>query len=177
MFYLYYTPKRAEQADFVIYMKAGTGALVQKGNPAKIKSNNDLCGKRVAVALGSVEEAQMRELTTICTHANRDPIEIMSYPDNASGFRLLQNGRTDVVLNDLALIDSTAKQEPTIFERAYAVVSGLQLGIAVKKGNHELRQALFDGLKSVQTSGAQTRILNKYRIDQSLALPAAIKTQ
>lgn len=177
MSYLYYNPKRAEQVDFVVYMKAGTGALVQKGNPAKIKSNDDLCGKRVAVSLGSVEEAQMRELTTTCTKAGHGAIEIQTYPDNASGFRLLQNNRTDMVLNDLALIDSTAKQMPAVFERAYAIVSGFQLGLAAKKGNDQLTQALFDGLKAVQASGGHVAMLNKYGIDVDLILPAEVKTK
>src|ERR1700688_3693434 len=45
MFYLYYNAKRVQEGDFIVYMKAGTGAITQKGNPGGIKSSNDLCGK------------------------------------------------------------------------------------------------------------------------------------
>jgi polar amino acid transport system substrate-binding protein len=35
---LYYTPERAKQIDFVIYLRAATGGMVQKGNPKHIMS-------------------------------------------------------------------------------------------------------------------------------------------
>jgi polar amino acid transport system substrate-binding protein len=177
MFYLYYNPTRAKQVDFVVYMTAGTGILVAKGNPAKIHSNDDLCGKRVAVSLGSVEEAAMRSKTRDCTAASHEPIQILTYPDNASGFRLLQNGRTDAVMNDLALIDSVAKKDPATFERAYSILTGYELGIAVKKGNSDLLHALYDGMKAVQESGGELAVLQAYGIDPTLQLPAAIKTE
>jgi polar amino acid transport system substrate-binding protein len=61
--YLYFNPKRAKQVDFVLYQKAGTGALVAKGNPKKIKSTDDLCGNGVATLQASVEEALAREVS------------------------------------------------------------------------------------------------------------------
>jgi polar amino acid transport system substrate-binding protein len=173
--YLYFNPKRAEQVDFVLYQKAGTGALVAKGNPKNIKSNDDLCGKGVAVLQASVEEALAHEVTAACVKAGHDAVQIMTYSDDASGFRLLQNGRTDVVLNDLAFIDATAKKQSEVFERAYAIISGLQIGFAGKKGNEDLIKAIFDGLKSVQAEGGQNAILKKYGIDPTLALAAEIK--
>ena len=33
---LYYTPERARRMDFVVYMKAGTGVMVQKGHAKNI---------------------------------------------------------------------------------------------------------------------------------------------
>jgi polar amino acid transport system substrate-binding protein len=177
MYYLYYNPTRAKQVDFVVYMSAGTGVLVQKGNPAKIHSSDDLCGKRVAVSLGSVEQAAMQSETKVCTTVSRQPIQILTYPDNASGFRLLQNDRTDAVMNDLALIDSMAKKEPATFERAYSILTGYELGVAVKKGKSDLLHALYDGMKSVQASGGELAVLKTYGIDPPLQLPAAIKTQ
>jgi polar amino acid transport system substrate-binding protein len=177
MFYLYYNPTRAQQVDFVTYMTAGTGVLVEKGNPAKIHATEDLCGKRVAVSLGSVEEASMRSKTTECVAAKHDPIQILTYPDNASGFRLLQNGRADAVMNDLALIDSMASKEPGTFQRAYAILTGYELGIAVKKGNSDLLHALADGLEAVQASGGELAVLKTYGIDPTLQLAAAVKTQ
>ncbi len=173
--YLYFNPKRAEQVDFVLYQKAGTGALVAKGNPQKIKSNDDLCGKHVATLQASVEEALAKEVNATCTKAGHEAVELMTYADDAAGFRLLQNGRTDVVLNDLAFIDATAKKQPETFERAYAIISGLQIGFAGKKGNDALMGAIFDGLKSVQAEGGQDAILKKYGIDPTLALAADLK--
>jgi polar amino acid transport system substrate-binding protein len=177
MFYLYYNDKRVQQGDFVVYMKAGTGAITQKGNPKAVKSDDDLCGKIVATGLGSVEEAQMTKRGEKCVADGKETVTVMTYPDHAAGFRLISGSRADIMLTDLALVDKTVADNPAVFERAYSVVSGFQIGIAVKKGNDALSAALLDGLKAVQASGTQQAILKKYGIDPSLEQPAKLKTK
>ncbi len=177
MFYLYYNEKRAQQGDFVVYMKAGTGAITQAGNPKDIKSGDDLCGKTVATGLGSVEEAQMRALSTKCTGDGKPAVEVMTYPDHAAGFRLVAGNRADIMLTDLALVDKTVADNPTVYVRAYGVVSGFQIGVAVKKGNDVLSGAMLAGLKAVQEAGVQKAIFAKYGIDPALELPAELKTR
>ncbi len=177
MYYLYYNPKRAEQVDFIVYMKAGTGAITQAGNPKNIKSTDDLCGKTVATGLGSVEEAQMRAQDKTCTAAGKPGVEVMTYPDHAAGFRLVANSRADIMLTDLALVDKTVLDNPKTYVRAYGVVSGFQIGVAVKKGNTALETALLDAITALQADGVQKAIFTEYGVDPSLALPAELKTK
>lgn len=177
MFFLYYKPERAKQVDFVDYMKAGTGAMTQAGNPKAIKSQDDLCGKTVAAALGSVEEAQMRDLTKTCVAAGKPPVETMTFPDNAAGFRLIQTRRADIDLNDLALLDHVIATTPGVFERAYSVISGLEIGIATNKTDKELTKAILEGLTAVQASGGQLAIFKKYGIDPALQVGAVLRTE
>lgn len=177
MFYLYYNEKRAQQGDFVVYMKAGTGAITQKGNPKNIKSQDDVCGKTVAVGLGSVEEVQMKELGGKCVAAGKPTVEVMTYSDHAAGFRLVASGRADIMLTDLALVDRTVADNPTVYERAYGIISGFQIGVALKKGNTELSSAMLEGLKAVQASGGEKAIFAKYGVDPALELPAELKTK
>lgn len=176
MFYLYYNQKRVQQGDFVVYMKAGTGAITQKGNPKSIKSQDDLCGKTVAVGLGSVEEAQMKELGGKCVAAGKETVTVMTYPDHAAGFRLVANNRADIMLTDLALVDRTVMDNPGVYERAYGVIGSFQIGVAVKKGNTELATAVLDALKALQASGKQKEIFVKYGVDPALELPVELKT-
>ncbi len=176
MFYIYYNQKRVQQADFIVYMKAGTGAITQKGNPKNIKSQDDLCGKTVATGLGTVEEAQMKELGGKCVAAGKETVTVMTYPDHAAGFRLVASGRADVMLTDLALVDRTVLDNPTVYERAYGVISGFQIGVAVKKGNAELAKAMLEGLQALQASGKQKAIFHEFGVDPNLELAAEIKT-
>jgi polar amino acid transport system substrate-binding protein len=176
MFYIYYNQKRVQQGDFVVYMKAGSGAITQKGNPKNIKSAADLCGKTVAVGLGTVEEAQMKEMGPKCVAEGKGTVTVMTYPDHAAGFRLVANSRADVMLTDLALVDRTVLDNPDVYERAYGVISSFQIGAAVKKGNAELAGALHDSLKALQASGKQKEIFAKYGVDAGLELPAEIRT-
>ncbi|SOE91818.1 amino acid ABC transporter substrate-binding protein, PAAT family [Burkholderia sp. D7] len=176
MYYLYYNPERVKQGDFIVYMAAGTGAITQKGNPKHIKSVNDLCGKSVATGLGSVEEAQMQDLSKACVAKGAQPVEIATYSEHSAGFRLVAGNRADIMLTDLALVDKTAADNPTVYERAFAIMSGMQIGVAVKKGNTALSGAILDGLSAVQAAGTEKKIFAKYGIDPSLQLPATLKT-
>lgn len=176
MFYLYYNPERVKQGDFIVYMTAGTGAITQKGNPKHIRSVDDVCGKTVAVGLGSVEQKQMTDMSTTCVAKGAKQVEIATYSEHSAGFRLIAGNRADIMLTDLALVDKTAADNPTVYERAFAIMSGLQIGVAVKKGNTVLANAMLDGLKAVQANGTEKKIFAKYGIDPSLELPAALKT-
>jgi len=167
---LYYTAERAKQVDYVVYMQAGTGALVPKGNPKKLKSMDDTCGIRAAAGLGTVEEAAFREQSRKCVAAGKAEIPQVSYPDVAGGVRLVQNDRADVMLTDLALVDQLARDNPTAFERGFAVMTGFKVGVAVKKGREDLLKALGTGLKEMQADGTQRELLKKYGLDPSLQI-------
>ena len=174
---LYYTPERAKQLDFVLYMQAATGALTQAGNPKKITSIAASCGSTYAAGLGTVEEVMARKQDTACKADGKPGITIMTYPDMASGIRLLQSGRADIMMTDLAMVDQLAAENPKSYERAYMILSGMTIGAAVKKGNTDLLKAIDDGLQVIQADGQQKAIFAKYKIDAGLQVTAAIKTE
>ncbi len=152
------------------YMQAGTGALVQKGNPKKLKSMDDTCGIRAAAGLGTVEEAAFRDQSKKCAAAGKPEIPQVSYPDVAGGVRLVQNDRADVMLTDLALVDQLARDNPTAFERGFAMMTGFKVGVAIKKGRENLLKALAQGIKEMQSDGTQRELLKKYRLDPTLQI-------
>lgn len=171
---LYYTPVRAKQVDYAVYMQAGTGALVRKGNPKKIKSMGDICGQDAAAGLGTVEEAALREQDKKCVAAGKRAINILTYPDIAGGVRLLRGDRVAIVLTDLALVDQLATDNPADFERGFYELTGFTIGAAVKKGNHDLLNAIYEGLQVVQSDGTQKALFKKYNIDPVLLVSTKI---
>ena len=173
---LYYTAERAKQVDYVVYMVAATGALTSAGNPKKLSGIEDSCGLNAAAGLGTVEEAALREQDTKCKAEGKPGVNIMTYPDIAAGARLVQSGRADLMLTDLALTDSLVKENPTLYSRGYMIVSGFSVGAAIKKGNADLLKLLADGLKIMQATGKQKDIAAKYAIDPSLQIDAEVKT-
>jgi polar amino acid transport system substrate-binding protein len=174
---LYYTPERAKQLDFVLYMQAATGAMTQAGNPKKITGMADSCGSTYAVGLGTVEEVMAGKQDAVCKTEGKPAVTIMTYPDMASGIRLLQSGRADIMMTDLALVDSLVAENPKSYERAYKILSGMNIGAAVKKGNADLLKALDDGLQVIQADGQQKAIFAKYKIDADMQINATIKTE
>ena len=171
---LYYTPERATQVDYVVFMQAGTGAVVQAGNPKNIKSMDDVCGLRAAAGLGTVEEAAFRDQSQKCVAANKPEVNIITYPDLPGGTRLIQNDRADILLTDLALADRLGQENPTLYQRAFAIMTGFKMGTAMKKGQDDLLNALYDAIKIMQANGTEKRILSDNGMDTSLLLDAAI---
>lgn len=174
---LYYTPERAKQLDYVMYMQAATGALTQAGNPKKITGMQASCGTTYAVGLGTVEEVAAKKQDAACKAESKPGMTIMTYPDMASGIRLVQAGRADVMMTDLAVVDQMAADNPKTFERAYKIMTGFNIGAAVKKGNADLLRAIHDGLEVMQAEGKQKAIFAKYKIDPEMEVPAAVKTE
>ncbi|PYO57297.1 MAG: ABC transporter substrate-binding protein, partial [Candidatus Rokuibacteriota bacterium] len=171
---LYYTAERARQVDYVVYMEAGTGGLVRKGNPKGIKSLGDACGMRAAAGLGTVEEAAFRDQSTKCTTAGKPAIQLVSYPDIAAGVRLIQNERADLMMTDLGIVDRATQENPAIFERGFKILTGFRIGAAVKKGNEDLLKAIYDGIQAIQTEGTQKKLLESNGVDPTLQVTAEI---
>lgn len=174
---LYYKPDRAKTLDFVMYMGAGTGALVPTGNPGKVTGLGDFCGTTVAYGIGSIEEVATLKQKETCRAEGKAEVTTMPFQDLAAGLRLLDSGRTDILLWDLGYVDFVAKANPTKYARAFAVISGLQNGIGIKKGNDELTKAIFEALSVAQADGTQKKIFAKYAQDAALIIPAEIRTK
>lgn len=174
---VYYTPERATKVDFVTYMIIATGGLVQKGNPKNIKSLDDICGLEVTAGLATGEEAIFRETSAKCVSSGKAPIKITTYPNQAAGIRLIENGRADLLMTNVNTVDLLAYEQPTVFERAFMKVTDRKLAVGVNKDKPELRQAVYDALRILQADGTQKAIMEKYRVDPALMIPTEILTK
>ena len=172
---LYYTAERAKQVDYVLYMNAGTGALVKKGNPKKITGMDAVCGLTATAGLGTVEEAAFRDQSAKCQAAGKPAVNILTYPDIPAGTRLIQNDRADILLSDLAMVDQLAANNPAAFERGFKVISDFKIGVAVKKGNEDLLKAVADAMEVLQADGTQKKIFEEYKVDPALIVPTKIQ--
>jgi polar amino acid transport system substrate-binding protein len=171
---IYYTPERAKAADFVVYATTGTAGIVKKGNPKHITSLADTCGTRAAPILGTVEDAGFKEQSAKCVAAGKPAIEITPYPNAPATSRAIENDRADVSMYDVVLVDQVVKTNPDKFERAYYSRTNIRIGVAVKKGNEELVNAVKDALQQLQENGTQKALLQKNGMDPTLAIPVEV---
>ena len=174
---LYYTPERAKQIDFVIYLRAATGGMVQKGNPKHIMSLDDICGVRATAGLGTVEEAQFRQLSDKCVKDGKKAVEIVTFPDIPAGARLVMNDRADLLLINLGLVDQFVADNPDKLERSFMIVTDWKVGVGFGKANKELEQAVAGGLAAIRADGTEKKIYDKYHFDYTLAMPIETLTQ
>ena len=154
------TPERAEQVDFVEYMVAGSGILVEEGNPEDIQSLEDLCGLNVAIQLGTVQIDEAEEQNASCD----EPIEIQTYEQNTDTIAAVGSGRAAAALMDYPVAAYGAAQVDG------ADVVGAQYntgpyGIAVRKDDTEVRDAIQATIDAMREGGQYDDILAYWGVE------------
>jgi polar amino acid transport system substrate-binding protein len=172
---LYYNPERAKVADFVIYMSGGGALLVRKGNKNHIKSMDDLCGLTTNAVAGSYSQPILEKQSQKCVGDGKKPITIIVATETDAALRGLENDRADFVLDNVGAAAVRVKSDPEHLEVAFTKVEDVAVGDAVKKGNDELLQAYYDGIKAIQEDGTMAKIFQKYKLDESLIRPVEMK--
>ena len=169
---LFVSPTRAQQIDFVVYMKSLTGSAVAKGNPKKIESLDDLCGKIDAQAVGVVEVALVKGQTEKCRSAGKPPVRLDVYRDNNVAVQALVSGRADAFLGDAVYVKSIATRFPDKVQTSFTIDNDLHIGVGINKQQAELRQAILAAASAIQKNGTQERLLRKWDLDVKQAVPA-----
>jgi polar amino acid transport system substrate-binding protein len=156
--------EREKTVDMVTYFTAGTSLLVKSGNPDKLTPDT-LCGKKVAVEKGTVQEnPDLPTKSKACTTAGKSAITTLSYPDQAGANLALQSGRADAVLADSPVAEYAAKQSSGAFEVAGSSYDDAPYGIAVPKTTG-MAAPVLAAVKKLMSNGTYTTILKKWGID------------
>ncbi|MFD1150054.1 ABC transporter substrate-binding protein [Saccharothrix hoggarensis] len=159
------TPERQQAIDFVDYFTSGITIMVQKGNPAGIKGPDDLCGKSVAVNLGSSQETYAKEFRCL----SGDPIQVTATDSDTQNQNQLRTGRVAAILNDLPTAVYVAKTagDGEFFEVVdLAPINGGPYGIGVNKNTPELTAAIRKALQTLVDDGTYGKVLAAWDVEQ-----------
>ncbi|MED1443419.1 transporter substrate-binding domain-containing protein [Aeribacillus composti] len=152
------TDERKKQIDFTEpYITNKVKVIVREDNN-DIKSVNDFKGKTIGVGLGTNDEAYLRnELLP-----KVGDFKINTYDDVITTLKDLDAGRIDATINNVYAL------KPVIEENGYKIkavgdpIKEDQAGVAVKKGNKELVDALNKALKEMKEDGTYKEIYVKW---------------
>ncbi|MFR9754493.1 ABC transporter substrate-binding protein [Streptomyces sp. TR06-5] len=149
-------------ADFVDYFRAGSALLVAKGNPEKITTLDDLCGKTVAAQRGTANEALVREQNKKCGKK----IDPFFADKDTDSITQLQNSRADVVVTDYPVAAYNAKTfgGGERFEVAGEQIDAAPYGIAVSKKNAKLRDAVQAAMNKIMKDGSYEKVMKKWDV-------------
>lgn len=165
---------RRERIDFVDIVKGGNALITRKGNPAKIAGIDDLCGRKLAVGKGSIQEQRARAMSDACVKAGKAAIQVMGYSDGPTSMLALQSGRADVHWDDIASALYKVRTSPDAFEIVGAPQDkDAPYGIGFPKDQPQLRDAVHAALASLHKDGTYARILDKWGVAE-IALPAIV---
>ena len=149
------TDDRKKQVDFVEYFNAGSGILVKDSNPGKINSIADLCGKKVAIQVGTI---QIDEAAAQNDKCGGKKIETQTFEQNTDTIQAVASGRADAALMDYPVAvyaEKTVKGTKRVGDQ---FDSG-PYGIAIRKDDTEVSSALSKAVKAMQDKGQMDTIL------------------
>lgn len=164
-------PELEKQVDVIDYMYDATTIMTIKDNPLGIQSMADLCGKKVAVPVGTFQARLVEAASAKCS----TPIEVMSIPKMPDVLQAVRTGRADATVNGYATsVYTTANQ--TGKGKGLQALPDVRLavgylGMLTAKDNPELRDTVVAALQQMVDSGAYETIMKKWGLG-----PLAVKT-
>ena len=146
------TDARKKHLDFSDpYYDSEQSLLVPVGSD--VKTIDDLAGKDLGVQKGTTGEAYAKE------HV-KDAKSIISYKDDGTEFQALKAGTVAALLQDLPVnLTHTADGKYTVVQK---YDTGEQYGLAMKKGNTALLDAVNKALKDMRADGTYQKIYDTY---------------
>jgi polar amino acid transport system substrate-binding protein len=164
-------PELEKQVDVIDYMFDATTIMTIKDNPLGIKGMSDLCGRTVAVPVGTFQERMVEATSTRCSTA----IKIMTIPKMPDVLQSVRTGRADATVNGYATSVYTTEHQTGNGKGLQALpdvrLAVGYLGMLAAKDNPQLREAVVAALQQMVASGAYEAIMKKWGLG-----PLAVKT-
>jgi cystine transport system substrate-binding protein len=158
------TARREAAVDFSEpYTYSSTQLILRNNDEATYSSLADLKGKIVGVAKDSIFDTQMRAVPGVT---------VRSYPGTAENLQDLVFGRIDASLNDSLMVAYLLSQSRLPVKAGPLVGVGERIGVAIQKGNPELKAAVNQALRQGQADGSLTKLSRKwFKLDASRPSP------
>ena len=164
---------RAEQVDFVDYLRTWTAFFVAPGNPKGITTIDDLAGKSIAVDPGFASEASLRAASDELVAAGKPAIDIITTKMSDERWaEELVAGRVD------ALAGGSVEAVYRVDKPPYAGASEIggpaidpqPLGIAIRKDDPGMKEAVAAAIDAMYADGTMQSIVEKWGMTDAVEL-------
>ena len=156
------TPEREKEVAFVEYMTIGQAVAVGPDDEGSIESLEDLGGKTVAVQVGTT----LKDAIDKANADLDDKIELKTYPDAGAAALALQKGDVDAFFADAPVVADYVGKDPESFAIGGTQIDELPAGIALRKGDTELQEAVQDAVDEMYADGTMLDIFEKWNVDE-----------
>lgn len=163
---------RQKKVDFVPYFSAGESLLVPRGNPKHITVVGEMCGMRLGVQTGTVEQTDAQTASTACQKAGKAAIALTSLKDQTDVVQLLATNRVDATYQDSPVTDYYISQNPGQFVVGGSVVNAAPEGIAVRKRDPAMLNAIQTAFSQLKTAGTYDALFKKWGLSDSQKISA-----
>ncbi|MDI2588461.1 transporter substrate-binding domain-containing protein [Psychrobacillus sp. NEAU-3TGS] len=152
------TEERQKQIDFTKPYITNDVKVIVKEDNTTVQSVDDFKGKKIAVGLGTNDEAFLRnELMP-----KVGEFQINTYDDVITTLKDLDAGRVDATINNAYALKPIVEENGFQVKAVGAPIKSDQAAVAVKKGNTELVAALNKALAEMKEDGTYKEIFVKW---------------
>lgn len=162
---LFDKPKRREVVDFVDYMNSGQALLVAKGNPKNIKTLGDLSGAKIAAENGTTIQSLVEDQNKKFAAAGKAPANLVIFPKDTDALQALQLQQVEVYGTTVESAGFYMLKTPGVFEVAGEPFSKIVAGIATRKDDTELHDAIQKAFDAIKADGTDRSIFKKWHIE------------
>jgi polar amino acid transport system substrate-binding protein len=162
---LFDKPARREVVDFVDYMYSSQALLVDKGNPKNIKSLEDLSGVKIAAENGTTIQSLVEEQNKKFAEAGKAPADLVIFPKDTDALQALQIHQVDVYGTTLESAGYYILKAPDVFEVAGGPFAKILTGIATRKGETDMHDAIQKAYDAIKADGTHLTILKKWHME------------
>lgn len=167
------TAERQALVDMIPYFQAGQSFVVGHGNPAGIRTELDLCGRRIGAQGGTVQEQLIlgtgdytgAGLSAACLAADKAPIDLRTFDKDDEALEALIGGTVDAYFTDSPAAGYHVVQNMAQVELAGLTLDVAEQGISVPKDKPGLRDAVERALESMFADGSYLAILARYGVE------------
>lgn len=159
------TEERQQQVDFVEYMEIGQSLMVQTGENEDVEGLDSLAGKSVAVQVGTTLKAALDEKSKELEDAGEEGIDVQTFPDAGAAAAALRSDRVDVFFADSPVVAEYVNDDPDAFTFAGEPIDPLAVGIAIRKEDTELRDAVQEAVDAMYEDGTMEQLLSQWNVE------------
>lgn len=152
------TEDRQKQMDFTEPYITNQVKVIVKQDNTTVTKLEDFKGKNIGVGLGTNDEAYLRN-EALPKVGN---FTIKTYDDVITSLQDLNNGRIDATINNMYALKPIVEKNGFKIKAVGEAIKSDKAGIAVTKGNMELRDALNQALKDLKADGTYKTIFTKW---------------
>lgn len=147
------TDERKKEVDFSdVYFQAGQSLLVKKGSPIKgiedVTADTTILAAKGATSIKNIEEKV-------------SGVKVLEYDNYQDAFNALKAGQGDALTTDDSILYGMAAQDPN-YEVVGKPFTDEPYGIAVKKGQTALVEAINKGLTDMKADGSYNEQYKKW---------------
>ena len=162
------TPQREQVFDFVPYLVGGIQLVVRKDSGLHFKDENGLCGHSVATISGTTQARAIERVNEKECKAGQK-IDLKYFPSFNDAVIQLRKKSADVAFVDWAFAAYVTNLMPELAIGS-PIISGRpevprnKLGMAFRKGDKAVHDAVAAALQQLEKTGEYDRILDKWHL-------------